>query len=120
MVVLSYDTAKRSLIMMAVYLVCISLLIKGVSHLLEYNVSNAFQSLLNGSDFTISLPEFNWDSLSFEWIASLVREKVQNVVYELLHVILPTIIGTIDLMWLRTFSTKQAISLGTRKLFLKA
>lgn len=101
MVVLSYDTAKRSLIMMAVYLVCISLLIKGVSHLLEYNVSNAFQSLLNGSDFTISLP-------------------VQNVVYELLHVILPTIIGTIDLMWVRTFSTKQAISLGTRKLFLKA
>ncbi|WP_260288382.1 hypothetical protein [Peribacillus aracenensis] len=80
MVVLSYDSAKRSLIMLAVYLVCASLAIKGVGHLLEYNFISGFESLLGEGKLSFELPKFNFDNLSFDLIATTLKEKIQGII----------------------------------------
>lgn len=92
MVVLSYDSAKRSLIMIAVYLICASLIIKGVGHLLEYNFIASIQSLLGNGHFSIELPTFNADSLSFDLIANTIKEKFQAI----LDVVVGSALGIIN------------------------
>lgn len=86
MIILSYDTAKRSLLMMALYLIGASLVIKGLGYLLEFNFLSVFQSLLNDVDVSLQLPEFNIDSFSFDLIADTIQGKIQ----EILQTIIPT------------------------------
>lgn len=93
MIILSYDTAKRSLLMMSLYLIGASLVIKGLGYLLEFNFLSAFQSLLNGTDVSLQLPEFNLDSFSFDFILNTIQGKIQ----EILQTIIPaatTILGS--------------------------
>lgn len=92
MVVLTYDTAKRSLIMMSLYLICASLIFKGVGCLFEYNFMAAFQSFSGGIDLNFKFPKFNINSLSFDWIANSIGGKIKEV----LQVLIPSALGNID------------------------
>lgn len=117
MVVLSYDSAKRFLLMMVLYLVCASLIIKGIGHLLEYNFISAFQSMLGGKSISFSLPEFNMDSLSFEWLANTFKEKVE----EIITVIIPSTLGIANYAQIsQAVAANKAVIAGTTKVALKA
>lgn len=84
MVTLSYDQAKKSLIMMSIYLIVASLIIKGLGYIIEFNFVSVFQSLLDGSSINIKLPKFNFDSLSFDLIINTLEQKIQEVLQSLL------------------------------------
>lgn len=98
MVVLSYDKAKRTLVMMAIYLIIASFVIKGVGGILNYNLLGMTDSLLNGQGLSFSLPEinlptFNMDTFSFDILRNIVNEKI----HEFVDVIFPTAMGVIDI-----------------------
>lgn len=98
MIVLSYDKAKRTLIMMAVYLIIASLVIKGVGGILNYNLVGMTQSLLNGQGINFSLPDFelptfNMDTFSFDMLRNTINQKV----HEFVDLILPATLGMIDI-----------------------
>lgn len=114
MVVLSYETAKRSLIRMSVYLVCTSLVIKGVGWFLEFNFMSVFQGLLGGDieSFSFKLPEFNMDSISFDWILNEIKEQVQ----EIINVLIPSSLGMINAHLLYTLTTNKAFLTGVTKI----
>lgn len=112
--ILSYDNAKRSLFNMAVYLICTSLIIKGFGYLVEFNVVQTFQALASGSDFSIALPEFNMDSLSFDMVSNAIKEQVE----EILTVLLPSALGFANLHYLNTVTANQVL-LSTTKFALK-
>ncbi len=115
MVVFSFDKAKRTIILMAVYLVCTSFLIKGVGYLMEYNFTGMFTSLLNGYEFKVSLPEFDQNTYSFDILANIFKEKVQDF----MNIILPTSIGLIEHGMTASISSERLIKLGSRNLILK-
>ncbi|MFP7474476.1 hypothetical protein SFC55_26165 [Niallia taxi] len=78
--VLSYSSAKRSLIMTAVYLICASLIIKGIGHLLEHNFVAGLETILSGHQFNFEIPKFNMDNLSFDLLATFIKEKIDGII----------------------------------------
>lgn len=118
MPVLSYDTAKRSLIRTSVYLVSASLVIQGVGHLLEFNVISAFQGMLAGDmdHFSLQLPEFNMDSISFDLVAAKIKEKIE----EFISIVVPSGIGLINVQLLHAATTNKAVVTGATQVALKA
>uniref|UniRef100_UPI0034509870 hypothetical protein n=1 Tax=Carnobacterium sp. TaxID=48221 RepID=UPI0034509870 len=95
MIVLSSDKAKRTLVMMAMYLIVASLLIKGIGEIMHYNLIDMTGSLLNGTDVKFSmpkLPDFNMDNFSFDILSNIIREKLHGFI----DLILPTALGVAD------------------------
>lgn len=83
MVVLSYDKARRTIIMMAVYLVLVAFAVRGLSVVLNHNLTSMIDSATNGSGIRLSLPtlpEFNLDSFSFEMLKSIMTEKAHKFI----------------------------------------
>ncbi|APC50384.1 hypothetical protein BME96_19060 (plasmid) [Virgibacillus halodenitrificans] len=96
MVVLSYDSAKRSLLVMALYLVITSLIIKGLGFVIELNLAQAFSSLgsiTNIADFNLDLPKFDISTLSFESAKSFILDKLN----ELVQMLLPAALGVVNI-----------------------
>ncbi|RBP59290.1 hypothetical protein DES36_11915 [Alkalibaculum bacchi] len=95
MIILSYDRARRSLLMMSLYLVGVSLVIKGLGYFLELNFLSIFQSLLDGTKFSLKVPKFNMDSFSFSLLINAIEGKIQ----EILQTVIPTasmLLGSIE------------------------
>lgn len=114
---LSYSSARRSLIMMAVYLVCASLIIKGVGHLLEFNFLNAIQSMLQGNGVNFTMPDFNFDNLSFDLIGNTLKEKVRGI----FEVLIPSAaLGVINYTHIgSSIAANKAVVTGASKLALR-
>jgi len=96
MIVLTYDSAKRSLIFLAIYLVLTSLVIKGIGHMIEFSFLASFSvdsfsldSLLGGFNL-----DFDFNSFSFEGAKTLISEKID----EMMDGILPTSLGVINVL----------------------
>lgn len=89
MVVLSYDSAKRSLLFMALYLVLASLIIKGIGYFIEINFISSLGSLTNLADFNLELPQFDFSTFSFEGIKNFITEKIS----ELIQLLIPSTLG---------------------------
>lgn len=110
--ILSYGSAKRTLIMVAVYLICASLIIKGLSHLLEFNLMTNVQSYFSDEKINFQLPKLNLDSLSFDLISNTIREKIDGF----LDIIFGSALGMINFVHFN--GTKTALA-GATKLVLK-
>lgn len=92
MVVLSYDSAKRSLLFTALYLVLASIIFKGLAHVIEINLIGSFtslDSLLNFTDWNIELPQFDFSTWSFEGIKIYLSDKITDLV----NMLIPGMIG---------------------------
>lgn len=113
MVVLSYDSAVRSLLMMALYLIAASLLFKGVGLVMEMSFTNSVDSLLSGNGLSFSLPDFNFDSFSFDLILNVVKEKIS----EFIHVLLPsTLAAAYGNYFVNTTLANKVVYIGSSKL----
>jgi len=86
LVILSYDTAKRYLIIMSLYLILASTLIKGLSFLLESNFLLVdYLGNFTSEDLNLSkLQEFNFDSFSFEWLLNALKDKIDSFLENLI------------------------------------
>lgn len=95
MVVLSYNSAKRSLLFMALYLVIASLVIKGLGYVIEFNFTQVFSSigsLTNFADFNFELPQFDFSTLSFEGIKTFITEKISDFI----QILMPAFVGVMN------------------------
>lgn len=115
MIVLSYDTAKKHLLILVLYLIAASLLIKGIGVFLNYNVIEVFSSISGNMDLSslsnISLPEFNKDSLSFDWIIKAITEFIDGITAALI----PASVAMAETTTAGTILTHKVIGLKTAK-----
>ncbi|MEY8742810.1 hypothetical protein AB9M62_25435 [Bacillales bacterium AN1005] len=109
--VLSYGSAKRSLIMMAVYIICASLIIRGIGHLLEYNFITGIESMLSGHSFKFELPKFNIENLSFDLLATTVKDKINGFV----QVIMGSALGVVNYAHFNSAAAGKAVAAGAAK-----
>lgn len=106
MIILSYDKARKSLLMMAIYLICTSIVFKFIGLAFEYNFQSLLGSVSFNQDFNLSLPTFNFDTMSFEWIIESIRAKIN----EILQLILPATVGFVDLTFFNSLPNQSALT----------
>lgn len=118
MIALSYEKATRLLVMMSIYLICTTLVLKGLAHLLELNLLPTFHTLLYGGKFELVIPEINVGTFNIEEIWNDILVKVEEVI----QVLIPTSLGFIDhtFTFMSSFSQNNAIDVGTGKIILKS
>ncbi|WP_437834459.1 hypothetical protein ACQRXC_29420 (plasmid) [Niallia taxi] len=109
--VLTYSSAKRSLIMTAVYLICASLIIKGIGHLLEYNLITGLETMLSGHQFNFEIPKFNMDNLSFDLLATFVKDKIDGII----EVIFGSALGVVNYAHFSSAAAGKAVATGAAK-----
>lgn len=122
MIALSYEKATRLLVMMSIYLICTTLVLKGLAHLLEINLLPTFHTLLYGGKFELVIPEINVGTFNIEEIWNDILVKVEEVIQVLIQVLIPTSLGFIDhtFTFMSSFSQNNAIDVGTGKIILKS
>lgn len=90
MVVLSYNAAKKSILFLAIYMVSLSLLFKGIAIVTDFSItmiSSNMDSLLNFQDFKFTFPDinFNLENLSFDGIKVFVVDGIKSFIDNLVN-----------------------------------
>lgn len=120
--VLTYNSAKKQIIFMALYFVITGIVIRLIGYSLQGSLSAFTQAgvgdLLSGNlslgdlfhfDFKFDMSQFDGFSLNM-WIV-FVKDKIHSVVNDLM----PTTLGAINMLILnKYFTVERAIKLGIR------
>ncbi|KIO69704.1 hypothetical protein B4065_1370 [Caldibacillus thermoamylovorans] len=99
---LSYDGAKHYLFSMALYLVGVSIVIKGLGFLLESNIIGFFGDIIPTD---MSLP-FNFDTLSFEGLLTVIKDKL----HQLFEGLMPVALGLVEVVSVSTLKLTKTSS----------
>lgn len=120
--VLTYSSAKKQIIFMALYFVITGIVIRLIGYSLQGSLSTFTQAglgnLLSGNlslgdffkfDFSFDFSQF--DGFSFNMWIVFIKDKVHSVIND----VMPTTFGAINMMMLSKYLTvERAIKLGIR------
>ncbi|EOO43556.1 MULTISPECIES: hypothetical protein [Bacillus] len=120
--VLTYSSAKKQIIFMALYFVITGIVIRLIGYSLQGSLSAFSQAgigdLLSGNfsikdmfhfDFSFDMSQF--DGFSFNMWIVFIKDKIHNVINDLM----PTTLGAINMLMLSKYLTvERAIKLGIK------
>ncbi|HDR4368599.1 MULTISPECIES: hypothetical protein [Bacillus cereus group] len=120
--VLTYNSAKKQIIFMALYFVITGIVIRLIGYSLEGSLSALTQAsignLLSGNlsfgdmfQFDFSFDTSQFDGFSFNTLVVFVKDKIQSVINDMM----PTTLGAINMLMLnKYFTIDRAIKLGIK------
>lgn len=120
--VLTYNSAKKQIIFMALYFVITGIVIRLIGYSLEGSLSALTQAgvdnLLSGNlsfsdmfHFDFSFDTSQFDGFSFNTLVVFIKEKIQSVINDMM----PTTLGAINMLMLnKYFTIDRAIKLGIK------
>ncbi|MEB8716599.1 hypothetical protein GH876_26525 [Bacillus thuringiensis] len=120
--VLTYNSAKKQIIFMALYFVITGIVIRLIGYSLEGSLSALTQAgignLLSGNlslgdmfHFDFSFDTSQFDGFSFNMWIVFIKDKIHSIINDLL----PTTLGAINMLMLSKYLTlERAIKLGIR------
>ncbi|MDX5746172.1 hypothetical protein SIM20_23875 [Bacillus cereus group sp. BfR-BA-02570] len=120
--VLTYNSAKKQIIFMALYFVITGIVIRLIGYSLQGSLSALTQAgignLLSGNlslgdmfHFDFSFDTSQFDGLSFNMWIVFIKDKIHSVINDLM----PTTLGAINMLMLSKYLTvERAIKLGIK------
>ncbi|MGA4465965.1 hypothetical protein ACPA2L_25505 [Bacillus bombysepticus] len=120
--VLTYNSAKKQIIFMALYFVITGIVIRLIGYSLEGSLSALTQAgignLLSGNlslgdmfHFDFSFDTSQFDGFSFNMWIVFIKDKIHSIINDLL----PTTLGAINMLMLSKYLTlERAIKLGIK------